>query len=35
MKNKPKPDTEEIKALKSQFASLITKEDMIDRKSVV
>ena len=29
MKNKPKPDTEEIKELKRQFASLITKEDMI------
>lgn len=29
MKNNPKPDTEEIKALKRQFASLITKEDMI------
>ena len=29
MKNKPKPDTEEIKALKRQFASLITKEDMM------
>jgi hypothetical protein len=29
MKNKPKPDSEEIKALKRQFASLITKEDMM------
>ncbi len=29
MKNNPKPDTEEIKALKRQFASLITKEDMM------
>ncbi len=29
MKNNPKPDSEEIKGLKRQFASLITKEDMI------
>ena len=29
MKNNPKPVTEEIKALKRQFASLITKEDMM------
>lgn len=29
MKNKSKPDTEEIKALNRQFASLITKEEMI------
>ena len=29
MKNKPKPESEEIKALKLQFASLITKEDLM------